>query len=1147
MGAFRLRRILYSLFLSFLVFFFSAGFMDSAVYGETLTVSVNPVEGGNILVDGDTTVSDSDSFTFTAGETVTLGGIAEQYWEFDGWSGDTDSSQDTIVLTMDANKDVKANFARKMYKVSIDIGGEGVVLAEGNYYDDTNTQHTFKAGETITVEARADDYWEFEEWVEMPSNDKSRLSGTDPKKKIFVDTDNIYEQASFIKKDFILEVDVAGEGEVVVDGETTVEGNQTFTFEAEDTVALKATAEAAEYKHWQFDDWSVDGSGSDSEIIVTMDRDKLTRANFKRKMYQLTVSVASDSPLESGLVFVDGDTVGKYEQSDTFLFESEKTVDLEAVASNHWKFDTWAGDVNDENSAQTTIEMDTDGKSVTGNFSREGYELVLNLNPDDGGQVTINGDTKTSSGTFTYDAEEELDLVAEPGTHWNFDGWSGDKSSSDTTIQLEMDGNKELDADFNRKEYSLDLTVDPAGEGEVVVDGNETCTGSETFQYESETSHALEASPANKHWVFDHWSGDTAGINPNNPQINVNLDTDIALTANFKRDTYTLEVEVKPETEGRVTVNDDTSFDTTGTFVFKSEENIKLSANSTSKHWLFENWSGDTEATSDTINLQLLDNTTVYANFSRDSYTLTVRADSDAGGYIQAKDGGIDTTVQQEKEFEFTSGDTLNLEAFTANRHWLFAGWSGDIAGTTASEVQVVMDGDKTIVGEFVRDTYVLTIKVNPPEGGSVKVDPAGGGGTSTVLDTKTLTYNSESKVDLTAKIAGSLWGFVEWSGSVDLLADTEAASTTVTLDTDAVIQAEFNELQVRIKRPFSDQIWGDTTLDVKIDYSALTGDFILVEMDGQSNVKLDLELSTDTESAETTFTNLEMGKKYEVKATIYDENQSTVSDTTIFETERSAINREFSDVEKPYIEYSDPNTGYRRTLRVKDGNFSGDGAVSISSRKGRWKEWVEDANGEAGEQYSAVKGIADRSLTRIEMVGGKPGDRYILEIELPEGNPEDFDFYRLNKTPNPPIWKEVNLTQLDSKDNRVRVEVDSFSEFQLLRNENFSSSRKFQNLVVGPNPLKVSKGQNKIIFQFENYDEYTDGEEKIDFELKIYTVTGRLVESRSYSEFSEVVEGKYYQLHWPGAGDVATGHYVYRLKDNVSGEQKSGQLVITR
>jgi hypothetical protein len=59
---------------------------------------------------GDVTVDPSGG-VYTVGMTVTLTAVAEQYWEFAGWSGDVSGSANPLVLTMDANKVATATFA----------------------------------------------------------------------------------------------------------------------------------------------------------------------------------------------------------------------------------------------------------------------------------------------------------------------------------------------------------------------------------------------------------------------------------------------------------------------------------------------------------------------------------------------------------------------------------------------------------------------------------------------------------------------------------------------------------------------------------------------------------------------------------------------------------------------------------------------------------------------------------------------------------------------------------------------------------------------------------------------------------------------------------------------------------------------------
>jgi hypothetical protein len=91
-------------------------------------------------------------------------------------------------------------------------------------------------------------------------------------------------------------------------------------------------------------------------------------------------------------------------------------------------------------------------------------------------------------------------LTAIPATDWVFDFWSGDASGSANPINVVMDRDKTITANFSPLP-SYSLTVDVQGEGVVTP---------QSGSYPSNTSVTLIATPA-EGWVFSRWTGSAAG------------------------------------------------------------------------------------------------------------------------------------------------------------------------------------------------------------------------------------------------------------------------------------------------------------------------------------------------------------------------------------------------------------------------------------------------------------------------------------------------------------------------------------------------------------------------------------------------------------------------------------------------------------
>jgi len=145
---------------------------------------------------------------------------------------------------------------------------------------------------------------------------------------------------------------------------------------------------------------------------------------------------------------------------------------------------------------------------------------------------------------------------------------------------------------------------------------------------------------------------------------------------------------------------------------------------------------------------------------------------------IDSTEGGSVTTPG-EGVFTYDEGTVVDLVA-EAEEGYRFVKWTGDvgtIADVYAATTTITMNGDYSITANFVA-IYDLTI--DSTEGGSV-TEPGEG----------VFTYDNGTVVDLVAE-AEEGYRFVEWTGDVGTIADVKAATTTITMNGDYSITANF-------------------------------------------------------------------------------------------------------------------------------------------------------------------------------------------------------------------------------------------------------------------------------------------------------------------------------------------------------------------
>jgi len=141
--------------------------------------------------------------------------------------------------------------------------------------------------------------------------------------------------------------------------------------------------------------------------------------------------------------------------------------------------------------------------------------------------------------------------------------------------------------------------------------------------------------------------------------------------------------------------------------------------------------------------------------------------------------GGGSVTTPGEGVFTYDEGTVVDLVT-EAEEGYRFVNWTGDvgtIADVYAATTTVTMNGDYSVTANFVA-IYDLTISST-------------GGGSVTEPGEDTFTYDDGTVVDLIAE-AEEGYRFVEWTGDVGTIADVYATTTTITMNGDYSITANF-------------------------------------------------------------------------------------------------------------------------------------------------------------------------------------------------------------------------------------------------------------------------------------------------------------------------------------------------------------------
>jgi len=123
------------------------------------SLTINSTEGGEVTTPGEGT------FTCDAGKVVSLLAVADEHYEFTGWTGDVDTIDDVndpkTAITMNDSYSITANFELEdgWYNLTISRteGGSVTVPGEGEF--------VYPAGTVVDLLAVADEHYQFVEWT----------------------------------------------------------------------------------------------------------------------------------------------------------------------------------------------------------------------------------------------------------------------------------------------------------------------------------------------------------------------------------------------------------------------------------------------------------------------------------------------------------------------------------------------------------------------------------------------------------------------------------------------------------------------------------------------------------------------------------------------------------------------------------------------------------------------------------------------------------------------------------------------------------------------------------------------------------------------------------------------------------------------
>ncbi len=354
--------------------------------------------------------------TFAQSSSVTVSATPSTGYTFTNW---TDSLTSTVVstspnyqFTMAGNRSLVANFT-VIPPAQFSVATSSNPAAGGSTYG----SGAYTVGTNVTIIESPNPGYTFVNWTE-----NGTVVSTNPSFQ-FPITGNRTFVANFTLVP-ALQFAVILSSSPSVGGTTTGAG----TYPSGSSVTITSTPNTG----YTFVNWTESGTiiSTSSSFTFPISSHRTIVANFVINTYTLT---ATSSPAAGG-------TITKV--ADQLRYDHGTNVELTARPATGYNFTNWTeGGTIVSTSAVYQVTMRSN-RVLVANYTLKNYGLTLTINPTVGGTVTKNPNQAV------YDSGTTVILTAIPAVGYTFTSWNGDATGSTNPLNVLMNANKNISANF---------------------------------------------------------------------------------------------------------------------------------------------------------------------------------------------------------------------------------------------------------------------------------------------------------------------------------------------------------------------------------------------------------------------------------------------------------------------------------------------------------------------------------------------------------------------------------------------------------------------------------------------------------------------------------------------------------------------------
>lgn len=396
---------------------------------------------------------------------------------------------------------------------------------------------------------------------------------------------------------------------------------------------------------YQFTNWTENGNiiSTNSTYSFAVIADRNLVANFERKLFTITLSNTPGGTVSGG--------------GDVFCGSS---LTVRAIQNSCYTFKNWTENgIIVSTNANYTFTVSA-SRNLVANFDKKRFTITVSSDNIANGTITGNG---------TYGCDTITTVTATPASCYTFTKWTenGITVSTNASYSFTVTTNRNLTANFTKKQYSISLSPNDASKGTVTGSGSYSCDTTVTIKAKVKTGA-----------VWQNWT-ENSNIVSTDSTYTFTASSNRTLVANFTTATYSIAVTANPLNAGTITGG--------GTLAYGTTTSVQANP---STCYTFKNWTenGNIVSTNASYSFTINSARNLIANFIQKRFTVSLTTNDINKGTVSGNGTyDCDTTV------------TIKANIKTGNR-WLNWTENGTVVSTD-SVYTFSATANRTLVANF--------------------------------------------------------------------------------------------------------------------------------------------------------------------------------------------------------------------------------------------------------------------------------------------------------------------------------------------------------------------------------------------------------------------------------------------------------------